>query len=394
MCLSLTDSIFLYKTAKKSKARDPALYATALKGGCVLIKILSENLKLILTGMISILMILTAAVVISLYFGGSTERQLVVSEINGDVYITRNGKRMSISKNSRLKSGDVLVTGENGSARLSMDGDKYVFAEPNTSVYIYFTDISSRGEISVNLSRGAVICEINKPLKKNASFVLKTPNSSASVRGTVFRAAFGVEESFMGYNDVMVTEIQNFDGSVSLQLYDSGGEAFDLPMILVERTSAQMITCEELCKYGYLNYDIRLLSLKEITLYEIIRAQNEGKLAFSGDEISLAYKSIIEENRRLATETTVSDTKTPDESTTVSKETTTVSSKTETYPTETSVPEESSSQGTLRSTYRTYEVSTYSGVPWWNITGNTNTDMDDYEDWFAEDDPIVTTAPF
>lgn len=345
--------------------------------------------------MISILMILAAAVVISLYFGGSTERQLVVTEINGDVYITRNGKRININKNSRLKSGDVLVTGENGSARLSMDGDKYVFVEPDTSVYIYFTNISSRGDISVNLSRGAVICEINKPLKKNASFVLKTPNSSASVRGTVFRAAFGVEESFMGYNDVMVTEIQNFDGNVSLQLYDSVGEAVELPMILVERTSAQMITCEEMCKYGYLNYDIRLLSLKEITLFEITRAQNEGELAFSGDEISLAYKSIIEENRRLATETTVSDTETPDEPTTVSTETTTTFSQTETYPTETSVPEESSSQGTLRSTYRTYEVSTYSGVPWWNITGNTNTDMDDYEDWFAEDnDPIVTTAPY
>lgn len=348
-----------------------------------MIKILSENLKLILTGMVSILMILAAAVVVSLYFGGDTARQLVVTDIQGDVYITRDGKRMNISKNSRLKSGDVLNTGENGFVRLSMDGDKYVFAEPNTSVYIYFTEISSKGDIAVNLSRGAVICEINNQLKKNSSFVLKTPNSSSSVRGTVFRASFDVKDSFKGHNSVMVTEIQNFDGSVTLQLYDKGGEAVDMPMLLVERTSAQLITAEDICEYGYLNYDIKLLSLGETTLYEVLRAQNENELAFSRDEINLAYKSVVEENRRLATETSISEE--TSESTTYTETTTTASSLTETESEETTVPE-STTYGTLRSTKRTYEYTTYSGIQWWNITGNTNTGTDDYEDWFTEPD--------
>lgn len=367
-----------------------------LKGGCALIKtlikILSDNLKLILTGMISILMILSAAVVISLYFGGDTTRQLIVTEITGSVFFTRDGRRIPVSKNTRLKSGDILETEEDATVRISIDSDKFVLAEPNTSMYIYCTDIASKGDIAVNLSRGSVICEINNELKKNASFVLKTPNSSASVKGTVFRAQFDVRKNFMDYNDVMVTEYQNFDGTINLQLYDSNGEPFELPMVLVERTSAQMITSEDVCKYGYLNYDISLISLSETTLHEILRAQNTKELGFSHDEIDLAYKSVVEENRRLETMTETTE---MTEETTVTATTTSAAEKTETSTSsETTAPE--STYGTLRSTQRTYDYTTYTGVKWWEITGNTNTGTDDYDDWFDPDkfeDENDTAAP-
>lgn len=347
-----------------------------------MIKILSDNLKLILTGMVSILMILSAAVVISLYFGGDTTRQLTVTEIIGSAFFTRDGRRMPVSKNIKLKSGDIIETDENATVRISIDGDKFVFVEPNTSMYIYCTDIASKGDISVNLSRGSVICEINSELKKKSSFVLKTPNSSAAVRGTVFRTQFDLKKSFMGYDDVMITEYQNFDGTVSLQLYDSESEPFELPMVLVERTSAQMITSKDVCKYGYLNYDISLISLSEITLHEVLRAQNAKEIGFSPEEINLAYKSVIEENRRLATMTGTAEI--TEETTVTTTTTTSATTETETPPSsETTAPE--STYGTLRSTQRTYEYTTYTGVKWWEITGNTNTGTDDYEDWFDPD---------
>ncbi|MCM1330670.1 MAG: FecR domain-containing protein [Ruminococcus sp.] len=348
-----------------------------------LIKILSDNLKLILTGMISILMILSAAVVVSLYFGGDTTRQLIVTEITGSAFFTRDGRRIPVSKNTRLKSGDILETADGATVRISIDDDKFVFAEPNTSMYIYCTDIASKGDIAVNLSRGSVICEINKELGKKSSFVLKTPNSSATVTGTVFRAKFDVKNNFMDYSNVMVTEYQNFDGTVNLQLYDSKGEPFELPMVLVERTSAQMITSEDVCKYGYLNYDISLISLNQTTLHEILRAQNAKEIGFSPEEINLAYKSAVEESRRL--ETMTDTTVMPTEETTVTTTTTTAApTETETSPSETTVPEETT-YGTLRSTQRTYEYTTYSGVKWWEFTGNTNFDTAGFEDWFDPD---------
>lgn len=370
------------------------------KGGSAFGKILYENLKLILVGVISILMIIAIAIVVSLYFGGDVARELVITEIKGSVFITRDSKRLAADKNSKLKSGDVITTNEDASVRIALDGDKYIFVEPDSTVYIYFTDIASKGDVSVNLSRGAAICQINSELKKNASFVLKTPNSVVSVRGTVFRTQFDYVEDYMGYSNVMITQVQNFDGTVTLQLYDNQREPFDLPMLLVERTAAQMLTSEDICQYGYLNYDIDLLSLSDSTLHEILRAGSEKKLGYSHEEINAAYKYVVSAQNN--GESTVTESSS-DISQTTTITTTTAAPKTEstttavtTEPTETD--SETSSYDTLRTTQPTREYTTYSGIKWWELTGNTNTGTDDYEDWFTEAPDefgaeMVTTVP-
>lgn len=356
-----------------------------LKGGCNLIKILSENLKLIMIGVISILMVLAGAIVLSLYFGGDVARQLVVTDISGTAFISRDSRRMNADKQFALKSGDIITTEENSFVRISVDRDKFVWVEPESTVYIYFTDVDSKGDISVNLTRGAVICRLNNKLKKNATFSLKTPNSAVSVKGTAFRAEFDYVKEYMGYKDVMITQVQNFDGTVALQLYDADKQPYELPMILLERTAAQMLTSEELCKYGYLNYSFDLLTLNDSTLGELIRACAEKELAFTPEELNRAYKIVRDERIKKETasesvtdgssDTSVTTTVTATEPTTVT---------TSPPPEETETDEES--YGTLGTTLKTHVYTTYSGVKWWEITGNTNTGTDGYEDWFTETD--------
>lgn len=351
-----------------------------------MIKILSENLKLILIGVISILMVLAGAIVLSLYFGGDVARQLIVTDISGTAYISRDSKRMNADKQFSLKSGDVITTAEDSYVRISIDRDKFVWIEPESTVYIYFTEVDSKGDISVNLTRGAVICRLNNKLRKNASFSLKTPNSSVSVKGTAFRAEFDYVKEYMDYKDVMITQVQNFDGTVSLQLYDADKQPYELPMILLERTSAQMLTSEEMCRYGYLNYSFDLLTLNDLTLGELIRACAEKELAFTPEELNHAYKIVRDERLRRETEpesvtdsgseTTITTTVTVTEPTTV----------TTSPPTGTETDEES--YGTLNTTLQTHVYTTYSGVKWWEITGNTNTGTDDYDDWFADTDDL------
>ena len=98
-----------------------------LKGGCDLIKILSENLKLILIGVISILMVIAGAIVLSLYFGGDIARRLIVTDISGMAYISRDGKRIGAGKQTVLQSGDIITTSEDSFLRISVDRDKYVW---------------------------------------------------------------------------------------------------------------------------------------------------------------------------------------------------------------------------------------------------------------------------
>lgn len=337
-------------------------------------------------------MIIAGAIVISLYFGGDVTRQLTVTDISGSAYISRGTRRTNADKNSRLQSGDIITTSENGSLRINIDGNKFVFVEPNSTVYIYFTEIASKGDISVNLTKGAVICQLNEKLKKNATFTLKTPNSSIAVRGTVFRTEFVYEKEYMGYENVMITRVQNFDGTVELQLYDSEKQPSNLPMVLIERTAAQMVTAENLCKYDYLNYSFDLLTLSDITLGELIRAGTETELAFTREEVNNAYKIVMNE---LLKQETASDTVTEESS----SETAASSATTETeppptetavttVPTDTETNGDPSSGGTLRTTQQTHEYTTYSGIKWWEITGNENTGTDGYDDWFADDETV------
>ncbi|MCM1022971.1 MAG: FecR family protein [Prevotella sp.] len=345
-----------------------------------MIKILSENLKLILIGVISILMVIAGAIVLSLYFGGDVARRLVITDISGTAHISRDGKRINAGKQTVLQSGDVITTSEESFLRISVDRDKFVWVEPDSNVYIYFTDVDSKGDISVNLTKGAVICRLNNKLRKNATFALKTPNSSVSVRGTVFRAEFDYVKEYMGYKDVMITQVQNFDGTVALQLYDADKQPYDMPMILIERTAAQMLTSEEVCKYGYLNYSFDLLTLNDAALGELIRSSAEKEMAFTPEELNRAYKIVRDERLKQETATeSVSDT--PETTVTTVPTTTETTTVTTSPPAET---EDTTSYGTLATTLQTHSYTTYSGVKWWELTGNTNTGTDDYEDWFPE----------
>ncbi len=350
----------------------------------------NENIKIILVGLVAILMIISTAIVLSLYFGGDVSRRPVISDIQGSAYITRNGKRFAADKNVRLLSGDVVVTESNGSVRISIDDDKYVFAEPNTSLYIYYTDIASKGDISVNLNRGAAVCRLDNELKRNSTFMLKTPNGTVDVRGTVFRAKFDFHENYMGYENVMITEVQNFSGSVTLQLYDISQQPFDLPMVLVERTCAQMITAKDICRYGYLNYNIDLPSLGADALRELVKAENENGLAFTADEITTAF---LMAKKAAETESDFPDV-TETTETTVTTTTTTAAETTVTETeTETDLPEsETESTGT---TLETHVYTTYSGIKWWEITGNNNPDIpeENEEDDFPDNiiQPETTT---
>lgn len=336
-------------------------------------KIFEENIKIILIGLIAILMIISTAIILSLYFGGDVSRRPVISDIQGSAYITRDGKRFTADKNVKLLSGDVLVTEPNGSVRIKIDDDKYVFAEPDTSVYIYYTDIASKGDISVNLNRGAVICRLDNELKKNSSFVLKTPNGTVDVRGTVFRADFGFHEEYMGYENVMITEVQNFSGAVTLQLYDMAQQPFDLPMMLVERTCAQMITSEDICRYGYLNYNIDLPSLGVNALRELVKDENENGLAFTADEITTAF---LMAKKAAETESDVSDTTVSSETTS----TTATTTATETTVSETETVSSESETDPTVTTKETHIYTTYTGIKWWEITGNNPPELSEEDD--------------
>ena len=182
-----------------------------------LMNILKDNIKVIIGALIALVFVIAGAIWLSVTFGGQAYRSITVSDISGSVAVIRDTRQFFASKNTVLKSGDVINTNETSRIRVRLDFDKYIVIEPNSSVYIYHTGITDRGEISVNIACGAVICQLNSPLTPGEIFVVKTPNTAINVRGTVFRTDFELKPEYNGFKDVMVTHVQNFEGSVRLQ---------------------------------------------------------------------------------------------------------------------------------------------------------------------------------
>lgn len=349
--------------------------------------LIRNNIKPIVAGLAALFIIVFGAVALSLAFGGRTVRSVTVVDIKGSAMIIRGTKQTYASKRSVLSSGDVINTAEDSTVRIRIDDGKYIAVEPESSVYIYYTGISGSGDVSVNIAAGAVTCQLDKPLGKNETFVVKTPNTAVNVRGTVFRTEFSFRENYMGAENVMLTHVQNFDGSVLLQLYSEEGEKTDEPMLLTERTSAELITGHGVAKYGYLNYDTDMYALNDIAINELIRICGERPIAYSLDELNAALRasrqrassmsvSAAESEAALTAETSVTE---PLVSETAVPEATS--------PTETTVGE-TTTYGTLRTTAKSYEFTTFAGPKWWEMPND-----DPYADDDEFDDGGVFASP-
>lgn len=370
--------------------------------------ILKDNIKVIIVGLIALVIIITGAIALSLAFGGQSYRRITVNDIHGNVVVLRDVRQFNMTKKTVIESGDIINTDETSSVRVQLDYGKYIVVEPNSAVYVYYTGLTDSGEISVNVARGAVTCQINNPLKKDEIFVVKTPNTAVHVRGTVFRTEFEMMEEYMGYKDVMVTNVQNFEGSVMLQLYSTDSEKVENPMLLTERTSAQLISCKEFAQYGYLNYDTDMYSMDEISLMELIRISGEKPIAYSLEELDAALRSI--RNRKaaesasaamttLSSETTAEITYKTSAITTTApppppEESQTISISSPPAETEQTVTE--TTTNTLATTRPTHIYTIYEGPKWWEMPNeNPNYNEDDFDDGgvFNYEPVTVTAAP-
>ena len=371
--------------------------------------IIKDNIKVIIIGLIALVIIITGAIALSLAFGGQSYRRITVNDIHGNVVILRDVRQFNMTKKTVIESGDIINTDETSSVRVQLDYGKYIVVEPNSSVYVYYTGLTDSGEISVNVARGAVTCQLNNPLKKKEIFVVKTPNTAVHVRGTVFRTEFEMMDEYMGYEDVMVTNVQNFEGSVMLQLYGIDSEKVENPMLLTERTSAQLISCKEFAQYGYLNYDTDMYSMDEISLMELIRISGERPIAYSLDELDIALRSIrnikaaesasaamtvlsSETVTETSSETTTAVTSAPPAQSEESQTVTVTSPPAETEP----PVSETTTTNTLATTRPTHIYTTYEGPKWWEMPNeNPNYNEDDFDDGgvFNYEPVTVTAAP-
>lgn len=258
-----------------------------------LIHFLTEHALALVIAAIAAVSLILVIIIFTLASSGSSDRKLSIKEITGSAFILRSDGQIPADKNTVLESGDVIITSSDGEVKLAADKDKYIIIEPDTTLYVNFTDVSEKGSVIVNISEGSAICRLDSKLPKNAAFEVRTPNAVISAKGTVFRTDFSYLDTYGGHDAVKLTEVECAEGNVDIQLYDDNASPADQLMLLAAGKSARLMTCADVSRFEYLNSDTDLYSLSENTLRTYIRISADRPLAYSSADLNNAYQYVM-----------------------------------------------------------------------------------------------------
>ncbi len=258
-----------------------------------LIHFLTEHALALVIAAIAAVSLILIIIIFTLASSGSSDRKLSIKDISGSAFILRSDGQIPADKNTVLESGDVIITSSDGEVKLVADKDKYIYIEPDTTLYVNFTDVSEKGSVIVNISEGSAICRLDSKLPKNAAFEVRTPNAVISATGTVFRTDFSYLDTYGGHDAVKLTDVDCAEGTVDIQLYDDNASPADQLMLLAAGKSARLMTCSDTSRFEYLNSDTDLYSLSESTLRTYIRISADRPLAYPSADLNNAYQYVM-----------------------------------------------------------------------------------------------------
>ncbi len=258
-----------------------------------LIHFLTEHALALVIAAIAAVSLILIIIIFTLASSGSSDRKLSIKDISGSAFILRSDGQIPADKNTVLESGDVIITSSDGEVKLAADKDKYIYIEPDTTLYVNFTDVSEKGSVIVNISEGSAICRLDSKLPKKAAFEVRTPNAVISATGTVFRTDFSYLDTYGGHDAVKLTDVDCAEGTVDIQLYDDNASPADQLMLLAAGKSARLMTCSDTSRFEYLNSDTDLYSLSESTLRTYIRISADRPLAYPSADLNNAYQYVM-----------------------------------------------------------------------------------------------------
>ena len=207
-------------------------------------------------------------------------RIIQVVETNGNVQVDREGVgSLQAYPQMKLQNKDRITVDANSYARLSLDDDKYVYVESDTVFVLEATGTQNRSYTNIKLEKGAITNEIQKPLSNSSEYKIETPNSTMSVRGTVYYVNVDVQD------EVSYTTVKVFDGKVETKLFHEDGS--ETEPVLVESGKGVLVHGD--------------IDLREYVVSDIGEIQTEIKLEELSDETLEVLYEISTEDDRLFT---------------------------------------------------------------------------------------------
>jgi hypothetical protein len=113
-----------------------------------------------------------------------------VKVVKGEVAIERSGARLPASVGMKLREGDVIVTGRDGSAGVTFNDDSLLSVGPSSTLAIdrfAFDSTTHAGHFDTSLRQGTLSAISGKIAKQSPDAMkVRTPSLVLAVRGTEF----------------------------------------------------------------------------------------------------------------------------------------------------------------------------------------------------------------
>lgn len=230
---------------------------------------------------IAVVAVITVCLILLLSKKDEAYRLIKVFEMNGKATVSRDGiGDIDAYNNMVLESGDTVFQNQ-GYMTLKMDEDKYVYVEENTKFTLVAKGDSVNSKTTIELEQGAITNEIQNKLSDDAVYEINTPNSSMSVRGTVYRVY-----TYTGEDGIKYTVVAVFEGKVTTKLrYSDGTMATE--DVAIEK-GKQVVIYEDTETTDYLTEveDIDYSLIPDDVLENLIEISENGtELSITVDEL-------------------------------------------------------------------------------------------------------------
>lgn len=150
--------------------------------------------------------VVAVGIVVAVLMQGSGYRSILVKQVEGNVEVVGERNNGQAYVGERLYSGDDVSVKEASSMTMCMDNDKYVYADANTHFRLEADQNRRSSRIKIYLDKGSELNELKSKLGTDDSYEVDTPNSTMSVRGTVFRVTVYIGSDGLTYTLLEVQE--------------------------------------------------------------------------------------------------------------------------------------------------------------------------------------------
>lgn len=245
----------------------------------------------LIAGLITVAVVVGVALAILMSNRGY--RLIIVNELTGITKVSNGSKENEAYKGERLEPGDVVSVQDESDLTLGVDDDKILYAEAGSRFSIEAIGKSGDTRTNIELSEGTNLYRIDNKLNDSESFVVDTPNSTMSVRGTVFRTAVRKE----GADTYTVVEV--FEGVVYVEVKEEAGiltgesrelVAGECAIIKSNSSQSEFVKADN----GDVVYEIDYRAIPKQTAIVLGQAIDDGRQLCIGKDLLYDYVEINE----------------------------------------------------------------------------------------------------